>query len=38
MKRVKSINEAILDVTAPLSEKSIYKVSSQGNDWGSDQG
>ena len=34
MKRVKSRNESILDLTAPLTEKSSYKVSSQGKDWG----
>ena len=26
----------ILDLTSPLTEKSIYKVSSQGKAWGSD--
>ena len=36
MKRVKSRNEAILDLIAPLTEKYIYKVSSQGKAWGPD--
>ena len=36
MKMVKSRNEAILDLTAPLTEKSAYKVLSQGKAWGLD--
>ena len=36
MKRVKSKNEAFLDLTTPLTEKFVYKVSSQGKAWGSD--
>ena len=35
MKRVKSRNEAILDLTSPLTEKSVYKVPSQREAWGS---
>ena len=33
MERVKSRNEVILDLTAPLAEKCVYKVSSQGKAW-----
>ena len=33
---VKSRNEAFLDLTAPLAEKFVYKVSSQVKAWGSD--
>ena len=33
MKRVKSRNEAILDLTAPLTEKYVYKVPSQREAW-----
>ena len=36
MKRVKSRNEAILDLTSLLIENSVYKVSSQGKAWGPD--
>ena len=33
MKRVRSRNELIIDLTAPLTEESVYKVSSQGKAW-----
>ena len=33
MERVKSRNEVIMDLTAPLAEKCVYKVSSQGKAW-----
>ena len=33
MKRVKSRNEAILDLIAPFTEKYVYKVSSEGKAW-----
>ena len=33
MERVKSRNEVIMDLTAPLDEKCVYKVSSQGKAW-----
>ena len=35
MERVKSRNEVIMALTAPLAEKCVYKVSSQGKAWGS---
>ena len=35
MKRVKSRNETILYLTAPLTEKSVYKVSILREAWGS---
>ena len=34
-KRVKSRNQMILDLTDPLIEKSVYKVPSQREAWGS---
>ena len=33
MERVKSRNEVIMDLTGPLAEKCVYKVSSQGKAW-----
>ena len=33
MERVKSRNGVIMDLTAPLAKKCVYKVSSQGKDW-----
>ena len=33
MERVKSRNEVIMDLTTPLAEKCVYKVSSQGKAW-----
>ena len=33
---VKSINQGFLDLVAPLTEKSVYKDSSQEKAWGSD--
>ena len=35
MKKVKSINQMIIDLIAPLTENSIYKVPSQREAWGS---
>ena len=35
-KRVKSRNQGFLDLTTPLTKKSIYKSSSQEKAWGSD--
>ena len=34
-KMVKSRNQMILDLIAPLTEKSVYKVTSQREAWGS---
>ena len=33
MERVKSRNEVIMDLTAPLAERCVYKVLSQGKAW-----
>ena len=35
LKRVKSRNQGFLDLTIPLTKKSIYKYSSQAKAWGS---